>query len=482
MFYFRFVISYLIIISINNYVLIRFKKLGNQNYNDEYSPEKFIEDLYTKYYSTLNVGYPPQETEVQITHDNVGLRMTENICLTSYYYNKNKSITLNQTHIYDPEFGKKEAIYANDSITFPLYNHTTKKYSEAKFPDYIFIYKKYNQTDVEYLLEKEKEAKACITFGFKILTESSYIKSKNIPYYLKEKKITNNTNFHFIYHTNKKDGYDLSLIIGELPHVYNHDFKEENYYKARAQDFIFEPLWLLHFHNYFYLKNGTKISMDFNDLNPYTSAHFEFHLDIIIGIKDYLKIIQAEYFDNHKECTFDLISRRYTVITCEKNFNSDDFPAIYFASSELNYTFVLTHKDLFEVRGNRKYFLIIFDNRYNYPWRFGRIFLQKYFFNFETDSRLIGHYVDDPGRPEDKMEKEPPQEEESSSKYFVIMWILLIIITAIIFFFIGKLVYDKKIKKRANELDDDYEYYPDKKKDESKDEKDMNKDDKLGID
>ena len=142
----------------------------------------------------------------------------------------------------------------------------------------------------------------------------------------------------------------------------------------------------------------------------------------------------------------------YIIFTCEKNFSTENFPTLYFYQKEFNYTFELTHKDLFKVIGDKKYFLIIFDKVSNYPWKFGKLFMNKYLFNFDTDQSKIGFYKD--------------LNNNNSKGYNIqnlivilgIIWSVLLIITAIGFFFLGKFVYKKKRRKRFNEIDDKYEY------------------------
>ena len=126
-----------------SYVIINLKKLENENnINEEYSPDIFINDLYSKYYSLLNAGYPPQKTEVQFSLDDFGLSMKEEICLTNNFYDKNKSLTLFQTPEYDMYSSPKNLIILNESIEFPVYNTTTKILSYESVKNYIFLYKK----------------------------------------------------------------------------------------------------------------------------------------------------------------------------------------------------------------------------------------------------------------------------------------------------------------------------------------------------
>ena len=59
------------------------------------------------------------------------------------------------------------------------------------------------------------------------------------------------------------------------------------------------------------------------------------------------------------------------------------------------------------------------------------------------------------------------------NKVLIVVIIILVIIFGIVGFYLGKIVYDKVRKPRLNEVDDNYDYYPQ--------ENDKNKDDKFGI-
>ena len=459
---FRYAIFLLILCLIikprNSYVLIKFKKFQINDSIDmnEYSPEVLINNLYNKYYSFLYVGNPPQKTEAQLSLDYLGLEMKENICLTSNYYNKNKSLTINQIHSFDFYEYYKKYVIVNETIDFPFFNLSTTNISEKRIP-YIFMYDKVNKTgEKEEKIEKEIEGKACIILGFHTVCESGIPYCKSIQIYLKEEKFINSSNFIFNYYNEKEKldngGYDASLLMGESPHEYNKEkYKENNYFKSNALFWILDPAWILEYTNYYFLKNGTKITFQKYSNNNQIQGIFVFDLDLIIGTKDYLQSIVANYFDEYSdECKLDSVNYRYKVISCNKNFNSNNFPTIYFYNNDYDYTFELTHKDVFEIRGNRKYFLIIFDSNSNYPWKFGRIFMKKYFFNFESDSRTIGFYKN--------LITEDKKDKFNKMTLLWMFWALLLIFIGIASFYIGKFIYDKNRKKRANELDDDYEY------------------------
>ncbi len=485
-FIFLIIFSSLFILS-KNYVLIQLKKFENESIsnNKEFTPETLINNLFNKYYTFLNVGFPPQKTEAQLSIEDAGLSMEENICLTSNYYDKNKSLSLNQTHAFDQYSFSLKKVVVNETIDFSYYNSNTNEISQITIPEYTFMYNKTNNTrkeGEEEKIEKEISAKACLVLGFRLQCERVAVYCKSIPAFLKERNITNAYNFNFLFYdkdSNNKNNndYDASILIGENPHEYNKEkYSLVNYITSNAIEYVTEPTWTLEFQNYFYSENGTKIIFRVHSLKAKIKATFWFHLEYIIGIKDYYKSIKENYFDNYeKECTENVVNTNYTVFTCDKNFNTDKFPTLYFYHEDYDYTFELTHKDLFKVIGDKKYFLIIFDKVSNYPWKFGKLFMNKYFFNFEFDQKLIGFYKD---LNNNSNENEKEKNGQNLSSLLWILWTVLLILTGIGCFLLGKFLFNKNRKKRANELDDDYEYH---QKQTQENLTNDSKGDKLGI-
>ena len=452
----------LLFISSNSYILIQLKKFENENIsnNKKFTPKALIENLFNQYYTFLHVAIPSQKTETQLSMEIRGLSMNENICLTSNYYDKNKSISLSQTLYFDYISIDKEHIIVNETIEFSYYNTTSNEISQITIPNFIFRYNKINDTRKEgerEKLEKEIAGKACFFLGFQIQANDEFF-IRSIPSIFKKRKLTNSSNFNFLFYdknndSRNKNDYDASILIGENPHEYNKEkYNLKNYVTAKALEWIEQKTWILEFQNYFYDKNGTKIFLKLNKYRPKIKGIFLFDLEYIIGIYDYYKFIKKVYFDNYKnECTINLIET-FTIFTCEKNFSTENFPTLYFYQEEFKYTFELTHKDLFKVIGDKKYFLIIFDSNSNYPWKFGKLFMNKYFFNFDYDQMEIGFYKD----LNDNNSK--GNNIENLIVILGIIWSVLLIITAIGCFFLGKFIYKKKRRKRFNEIDDKYEY------------------------
>lgn len=446
------------------YVLINLKNLQNDiGTNTEYTPEIFIQNLYNKYYGLLDVGYPPQKTEVQFSLNYFGLSFMEDICLTSNYYNKNKSITLSQTYNDEGYTGTKKSILVYESIDFPVFNVSSQQLTYKKINNYKLIYNNTINDPKTEVLDKNTPAKACLMYSFKLSCPRNNDICISIPPFLRKNGLTKSDNFNFIYYNEKEKstngGYDAAIIIGEHPHEYNaKKYNEKHYMKTNALKMILELGWIFEFKNYIYLNNGTKISFGVTSLDKKTKGWLLFDLDIIIGVKDYLLYIQPNYFDKHKDqCSFKLVENRYTVFLCDKNFDTKEFPSLYFHSMDLNYIFELKHNELFEIRGDKKYFLIVFDKISNYPWKFGRTFMKKYFFNFETESKQIGFYNNLllPDDSDEEIDKE-------KNKYKISFWILfgiIIILLGLGGYFIVYFIKKRNRKKRANELDDDnFEY------------------------
>ena len=69
----------------------------------------------------------------------------------------------------------------------------------------------------------------------------------------------------------------------------------------------------------------------------------------------------------------------YTYI-CDysSKLNISDFSDINFYSSDANYNFTLSYKDIFMKNGSKNYFMIVFDiGAHNMYWTLGNLFIKK---------------------------------------------------------------------------------------------------------
>jgi hypothetical protein len=180
----------------------------------------------------------------------------------------------------------------------------------------------------------------------------------------------------------------------------------------------------------------------------------------------------------------DELTKNKVIIECSENMSVNDeesseennseeiienqFPPLYFKMDKFNETFELNYKDLFREKDGYLYFLVVFSKTHQTFFEIGKIFLKKYTFTFNQNSKYIGYYINsknpnpsDTTMPEDSSEPSSKKDESFvSSKYFYIVLAVSILVVGIIGFVIGKVVYDKIRKRRRNELEDLYEYQP----------------------
>ena len=76
------------------------------------------------------------------------------------------------------------------------------------------------------------------------------------------------------------------------------------------------------------------------------------------------------------------------------NFTENElnkFPSLLLKSVELNYVFNLDYNDLFHKTRNVYIFKVI-QGMDNNVWKLGKVFLEKYQFVFNYDSKMFGFY------------------------------------------------------------------------------------------
>ena len=187
----------------------------------------------------------------------------------------------------------------------------------------------------------------------------------------------------------------------------------------------------------------------------------------IIGPYEYIIAIEEIFFESYKNKSickrvFDKLDGEdiFRIICDKDKFGKSDielFPNLTMRNSELNFSFVLTGKELFMEKNNRINFLIVSKfGKVDIDWILGRIFLYKYQFVMDNDNNLIGIYKD--YKEENKNEKEE----------YKLIYIFLIALVIILFIILGlTIIFFKKgicknRKPRISEIDDDFLYESEK--------------------
>jgi len=192
-----------------------------------------------------------------------------------------------------------------------------------------------------------------------------------------------------------------------------------------------------------------------------TYGFFFIESDLIIGSTDFQKNFTKGYFEK-RNCHSESVhaSSHFTIYYCTEESQFADFPNITLKYPG-KYNFTFTKDELFVKRGNRYIFQIVFQiftEDVKVPsWKIGQIFFRKYsvFFKQEDRGYKMSYYL---------TQKFKPKGLSTQTIIIIVLSIVLgLLIIGIIVYFVK---FFPKRKKRANELNDDYEY-----KEEEKEEK-----------
>lgn len=231
--------------------------------------------------------------------------------------------------------------------------------------------------------------------------------------------------------------------------------------------------------------NCSKIS---NYSEKQAQVKIKFDSEFIKGTKDFKSEIDTIFFSelfSTNLCTRDIIEEniyisRDLVYSCINNENMlkkiQKFPTIYFQLKEKNLTFLFNYKELFKLHNDRLYFLIIFKNDTYNTWDIGDIFLKKYITSFNADSKTISFYknqvdeinvktdipyqedteTDKGTNKEDNVDNDDNDGDSINILRLVVEILMGVIIIVVIILLIVK--FKSTRKKKANELNDEYEY------------------------
>ena len=243
------------------------------------------------------------------------------------------------------------------------------------------------------------------------------------------------------------------MIIDGFPHSLNNKkYNRDNFVKTNAINNKYSFAWGLIFSNIYYGEQNLKINSD-------EKAHFGFDYGVISAPQEIGELLESLFFKEYisKNICF---RQKFEVygnffFYCRKNeeLNIEKFASIYFKSTDLNIIFELDYHDLFYSDDKYIYLMIEFSKN-NKIWILGEIFLKKYYIVFNQKEKTLGYYT--------KMEK-PRNIKNRNNDNSIYNKLIIIVITTLFFICLvsfGVYVYNNKKprKKKANELDDEYNY------------------------
>ena len=437
--------------------------------------QKFIEK---SFYTENIIGSPAQIVNINIFQDEFSFYLGENKCnkIPATYYNCSESSTYTASElINDEDFG--EGYISKDFFSF--YNSINLSTNITSSNVTFYFAKKYRTTIPQQV---------CGILGLRI--KETYIDYESTSGFIETVKHINLTDgypWSYIYFEKDKnnkikniDGinneyimknYEGILVLGENPHEYQPNiYNESDLINIPASKRYIELCWDIIFKSIYFLQKNNSI-FNFNaSVEASLDIDYNYILAPVSVFQNITECFFKEYLNSNK-CKFNQIIDgilNYTAISCNKNnFNTNDikkFPTIFFEHVNYNYTFSLTHDDLFEEFKDNILFLVYSQKSATGFWRLGKLFLKKYKFIFNQDSKTIGFYKKNYNE-HDKNEREKGEEKNTfgflTNKFFWInfVWIIACIICLGVGAYFGHNYFKKEKKKRANELqDDDYDY------------------------
>ena len=454
-----------------SYIVIPFKSTNTYEpeNNDKENPENLTaSEYFMKYYysntiySEISLGTPEQKTSFILSMTKSSFYLGSDLCINkklSSYYNYDKSNTFKNSTTCTSYFSPfsnacevKEKMY--------LYNNTNLE-SSTFIDSMIMIY---GQNFSKGLDDKN----VCGILGLTLFYKDIFSVDQRFFGYLKYQGLISKFTWTFQFLNTKNNNYEGYFIAGDLPHEYdNITFNYLDYKSTKVEKREILYAWDIKFHKiYFYNNQGLMIYLE-NKIIPGSSKAYnylqgELSIDInyIVTNQEFFNLLKIQFFNDYianniciseNIANFNNKNNIYEVISCDKTkFEPKKFPKIYLYHLDFNYTFTFDYNELFSEINGKFVFLMTTSNYNTEYWIFGKLFMKKYQFTFDIDNRIIINYL---------KEKKTDEGKSNVYIYLLVSSSILIVIALIVGIFIGKKLWDKKKKKRANELmDDEYEY------------------------
>ena len=450
----KFIVFIFLISYIFTMIVFPFKTVLNNINSDniDYNSTNYANDYFSQpAYITLKIGNPSQEVKFLLTYDDCGFKIGKtNKCINNddylSHYNRNSSEDFKYTNLFNrTSWEYKNGRSAEDTI----YAYTDLEMKNLqKFENIGF----YLGTDTDDAL--------CGIIGLKPRMYRPYCDNiNNIFTSFKSIKIINDNDW-MIKYTSENEGLlilnpDLNKIVKNYDinklFIMNND-KEKNFDRWKI---MIDKVYSQNF-------NGS-----IN--NKPLTANINNDFGLFEGSEEYYYNITKTYFKDYilqKICYLDKIKVdlfSYYAIECDKTkFGIEDmkkFPILTLVIVPFQTEFNFDYNDLFTETKYKYFFNVIFNELITDRWVLGKPFLKKYPLIINYFSETIGYY-NDQNKAEPTDNGEPGTSGIFSLKiliFLIIIIIIIIVIVSIIFYYIGKNMNQMK-KRKANELEDDYDY------------------------
>ena len=408
-------------------------------------------------YLNLSIGTPPQITQFELDSN------SQTFSASNELFDRNKSSTYKQASIKEININFEVAEKGFNSKDILNIDKNTKK-------------------EIHFILGTKFQSKKNNNLGVIGLRIPNLVQNEIYPFFESLKSAQLITSFVWtlkffdnislvdqLTYNEGKDNIIGEFIFGDEPSRYENDklkYNESEFYKISPLTTKGYIDWDLEFSNIYLLirdgQNKTKVNF-LGGKNAEIVINFSFMLGPNYFF-DFIKInVFSKYFSDFicREKTSDYV---YNYIECDYNssFKVSSFPDICFEHTGFETTFNLTYKDLFIVdKKNNKYIFLIMTKPYYSDWLLGSVFLRKFQFIFNEDSKTIGYYRYFPQNYEDNNKGSLLDTNGSKNIKTIFIFIAVIIVSFLLVFFgmiIQRKYFNKNRKIRANELEENFSY------------------------
>ncbi len=403
----------------NNFITFPFKKILPSDIGVDET------NFYSKHennviFTNIKIGTPATEIKAQIKTNQYSL------CIRNdSIYNNNLSSSYSSN-------GKIMEIYNIDYSTAISSNETFFLGNEQIKVDKInFMFTQKTKYDLDGIL------------GLQIKENNYKVTGHGLISQLKNRKLIGKEVFFFSFDENGNDG---NLYIGEYPHSikkFENEYQEYNYKWTS----IYIPSYDINFDLKF-----EKIFWKEKEFQIESRAYISIEKDYIVGSNNFEDTCYDFFapFIITKKCKRENVTILYNGYICDDTpeINISNFSDIKFYKSDADHFFILTYEDMFIKKNGKIYFMVLFAKKgYRVDWTLGYQFIKRNKIIFDIDKRVIGFYKGD--KKEEK--------KNSYIMYIAVISLCCAIILGLIGFIIIKFIFKKRYK-RANELEDEYEY------------------------
>ena len=452
-----------------NFLIIPFKFYSIKDYDTVNENKRFIISLIRRKIYLDIENESGQKLQMLLNNELPQMHTRDVVALIKSdeeYYEPYKK---NNSDICTFNYKKSNTYTFTSAFNYSFYSISNSCLAKEKIYFYTDMnLKEKKKFDINFI-HSSNETHICF-FGGLQLTESPAYEPINLFYQFKN--LINSNKYSWTLKFNSPDdGYFIfgDIINNNKLKFYN-DNNEQNYIDIYSKTYLSTIYWKLPF---------DKIIFDdyiINNLDSISHLEIDIETKYIVVPKQYFYEIKRKYLLTNENITnsemkficFDEETEFFfnSVYCNKKEFlaltdNYKKLPNLIIYHHTFNLTF--TPKELFLEKGDKVYFFIAQNSKlYDDEWHIGNILLEKYITVFNNEAKQFSIL-----RKSDKDSKNNGDNKTNnnvmSNTKIIIIIILVFIITALAFGYIG-IIYGKKYcqsrKKKANELNEDYEYSP----------------------